>query len=84
MLVIFARLEAQQRELETVLAAGFAVAAATVAAQLGKDGHDLIGEIDQRIVAEVNHRHFQRSGRTLSRTGCDRRRAIGSRDDEPA
>src|SRR5690606_18611890 len=39
-------IEAQQRQAEAVLAARFAMAAAGVAARLGEDRHNLVGEVD--------------------------------------
>ena len=81
-LVVFGRLEAQQRELEAVLAAGFAVATAAVAAELGEDGHDLIGKVDRRFVAEMDDFDLNLSGRTSGRRGRDRGCAIGQRRDE--
>ena len=44
-------LEAEQRQREAVLAAGLAVAAAGVAAELGEDRHDLVGEVDRQVLA---------------------------------
>ncbi len=49
MFEVFSRLEPQQRQLEAVLPAGLAVAAAAVAAQLGEDRHDLVGKVDRRL-----------------------------------
>ena len=48
-LVVELRLEAEQRQLEAVLAARLAVAAAGVAAELGEDRHDLVGEVDRQV-----------------------------------
>ena len=76
-------LKAQQRKLEAVLAAGLAVAAAAVAAQLGEDRHDLIGKVDRRLVAKVGDRGLDRSGRSGGTGGRDRGRAIGLRHDQP-
>ncbi len=50
-LEVLARLEAQQRQLEPVLAPRLAVATAAVAAQLGEDRHDLIRKVDRHFVA---------------------------------
>ena len=44
-LVILLRLKTKQRQLEAVLAAGFPVATATVAAVLGEQWHDRVGEV---------------------------------------
>ena len=44
-LVILLRLKTKQRQSEAVLAAGFPVAAATVAAVLGEQWHDRVGEV---------------------------------------
>ena len=44
-LVILLRLEAEQRQLETVLPTGFPVATAAVAAVLGEQWHDRVGEV---------------------------------------
>ena len=48
-LVIEFRHEAEQRQGEAVLAARLAVAAAAVAAELGEDRHDLVGEVDRQV-----------------------------------
>src|SRR5262249_6734862 len=50
--VIEVGLKTEQRQLEAVLAAGLAVAAARVATQLGEDWHDLVGEVDRQILIE--------------------------------
>ncbi len=81
-LEIFPRLEAQQRQLEAVLPARFAVAAAAIAAQFGEDRHDLIGEVDQRLVAQPLDANFRRAGDALGRLGGDRRLAVGQRNDQ--
>ena len=47
--VIVLRNKAQQRQLEAVLAAGLAVAAAAVAAELREDGDDLVFEVDRDL-----------------------------------
>ncbi len=46
-LVVERRLEAEQAEPEPVLTARLAVASARVAAELGEDRHDLVGEVDR-------------------------------------
>ena len=48
-LVIEFRHEAQERQGEAVLAARLAVAAAAVAAELGEDRHDVVGEVDRQV-----------------------------------
>src|SRR6185436_6139998 len=47
--IVGGRIEAEDRELEAVLPAGLAVAAATVATELGKERHHVAGKIDARI-----------------------------------
>lgn len=46
MFVVFRRFKAEQGKTKSILSAGFAVATASVAANFGKDGNDLIGEVD--------------------------------------
>ncbi|MBI3331425.1 MATE family efflux transporter, partial [Candidatus Peregrinibacteria bacterium] len=48
--VVEVGLEPQQRQTEAVLAAGLAVAAAAVAADLGEDRHHLVGEVDRQVL----------------------------------
>ena len=47
--VVVLRLKTQQRKFETILAAGLAVAAAAVAAELGEDRDDLVFEVDRDL-----------------------------------
>ena len=68
-LVVEVRLEAEQREPEPVLAARLAVAAAGVAAELGEDRHDLVGEVDRQVLVGVLDR--QRDGHALVAELCD-------------
>ena len=77
MLVILARLEAQQRQPEPILAAHFAMTPAGIAAELGENRHDLIGEIDGRIVGEMRDGHGDRSLLAARRLGRDRRLSVG-------
>src|SRR5205085_5523983 len=72
MLVIFGRLEPEERKLESVLSARFAVASAAVASGLGKDWDDLVGEVDRRIGLEILHdnRHRNRTTETLRGESC--------------
>ena len=81
-LVILRRLEAEQRQLEAVLAARLAVAAAAVAAELGEDRHDLIGEVDRQVGDEVRHLHLDVA--VDARRGDDMhgRFAFGNRRDQ--
>src|SRR5262249_4176685 len=44
------RLEAEQRQLETVLARCLAVAATAVAAELGEDRDNLVAEVDRQVL----------------------------------
>ena len=69
MLVIFARLEAQQRQPEAILPAHLAMTAAGIAAELGENRHDLIGEIDRRIIGEMRDGHGDRSLLAARRLG---------------
>ena len=64
-LVVEGRLEAEQAQPEAVLAARLAVAAAGVAAELGEDRHDLVGEVDRQPRGEVldGHRNRRRESR---------------------
>src|SRR5207245_7057225 len=56
------RLEAQEAEPEAVLPAGLAVAAAGVAAQLGKDRNHLVRKVDRPAGGKLGHLygHFGR------------------------
>ena len=80
-LVVELRLEAEQGEPEAVLAARLAVAAAGVAAELGEDRDDLVGEVDGPPVGELadGDRH---PGFPPSRSDRDRRRPVPSRHDQ--
>ena len=51
--VVHVRLEAEQRDLEAVLPAGLAVAAAGIAPELGEDRHDLVAEIDRQVFLDA-------------------------------
>ena len=79
-LVVLVRLEAEQRQLEAVLAAGLAVAAAAVAAELGEDRHDLVGKIDRaprcRRLTTVT---LSVPAGPCAGRGRDRGRAVGQR-----
>src|SRR5262245_65263813 len=83
MFVIFGWLEAQQREPESILAAGLAVAAARVATELGKNGHDLIWEIDRDRGVEFLHDNRQRGDQPLGVFHGDGCFAVSERRDEP-
>jgi hypothetical protein len=48
-LVVFIRVEAEQRESEAVLTISFSVAASGVAAQFGEDRNDLIFKVDREV-----------------------------------
>src|SRR5262249_53091249 len=74
------RLEAEQRDFETVLTARLTATAAGIAAQLGEDRHDLIGEIDRQIhVAALGRdRHLDD---LVAEGGGDLGRAVGQRND---
>ena len=74
MFVVLARLEPEQRKLESVLAARLAVASAGVATGLGEYRDDLVGEIDGRDVFKILDRHCQR--RTRSVRGFCRYRCV--------
>ena len=70
--------ESEQRQPEAVLAAALAVAAAAIAAVLGKDWDDLTDEIDCRVVTEpiniqldLNRRHWFSADWLLLRGKCD-------------
>ena len=52
-LVVFGWFEPMQRQFEAVLPARFSMAASGIAARLGKDWDNLVGEIDGRIVCEA-------------------------------
>lgn len=55
--VILFRDEPQQRQLESVLAAGLAVTAPAVAIQLGENRHDLVGEVHRHVLRDAGHMH---------------------------
>src|SRR5262249_45390487 len=74
--------EAEQGEGEPVLAAGLAVAAAGVTAQLREDRHHLVGEVDRQ--GDVAARGRDRQLRPLVAVdGGDLGGAVGQRDDPP-
>src|SRR5262249_58676028 len=81
--VVRPRLEPQKRQLEAVLAAGLAVAAARVAPQLGEDRHHLVAEVDRPVVLELldGDRHANGPG---AETGADFGTAVGERQDPAA
>ena len=70
--VIELRLEAEQRQLEAVLAARLAVAAAGVAAELGEDRHDLVAEVDRQVDVAVCRRDRDRDASCRRRSAGDR------------
>jgi hypothetical protein len=76
-LVVFGRLEAQERKFEAILTAGLAMAAAAVAAELGENRRDLIGKVDQGLVAEVGHRHTGGGGDPIGTLARQRDLAVG-------
>src|SRR6185295_6118332 len=82
MLIIFGRLESEQRQLKPVLTAGFSVAATAVAGQLGENGNNLVGEIDRSLAAEVVHGSLQVADNALRRLGNDGSCSIGAGNDE--
>ena len=47
MLIVLLRLKTEQRELEAVLTARFAMTAAAVAAAFGQNGHDVVREVER-------------------------------------
>ena len=75
-LVVFLRLEAEEREAKAVLPAALAVAAAAVAAGLGEDGDDGVREVDGGDNLVVLDRHARRRGETLGRFRRDGRGAV--------
>src|SRR6185437_12679621 len=84
MLVIFRRLEAEQREAKPILTARFAVTAAGVATGLGENGHDLIRKIDGRDLVEMFDDDGKGSAQTLRSLRGDGRRAVAQRRDATA
>ena len=75
-LEIFGRFETQQRQFEAVLTARFSVAAATVAAELRKDGDDLVREIDRHLIGVVGNGHRYRRTKALGRRRRNRRISV--------
>ena len=82
-LVILLRLEAEQRQLETVLPAGFPVATAPVAAVLGKQWHDRVGEVYRLFSG--NCLNLERDSGRPARLGGrgDDARTVGQRLHQP-
>ena len=82
-LVIFVRVEAQQRQLEAVLATRLAVTATAIAAELGEDRHNLVGEVDRHIVGQTGDGDLQ--VRLLARRigRDDRGGSVGDRSEQP-
>ena len=79
MFMILGWFESEQRQPEAVLASALAVAAAAIAAVLGKDRDDLTDEIDCRVVTEpiniqldLNRGHWFSADWLLLRRKCDR------------
>ena len=82
--MVFGRLKAEQRKPEAVLPAALAVAAATVAAILGEDRHDLADEVDRGIVAHpLYHQRHRNLGRSLG-SGHDPTLPVGQRHEHAA
>ena len=79
-LVILGRFKPQQRQGEAVLAARFPVAAAAVAAVLGKQGRDLVGKVDRQVLRDVGHAHPNRRVDSRSGRRVDRRFAFRQRN----
>ena len=82
--VIVAGIESQQRQPKAVLPAELAVATSGVAAGLGENRDDLIGEIDR--AGDGSFRDGKRGlGRLAAgRRGGDRHAAVGQGRDDPA
>ena len=73
MFVVLRRLEAEQGEPKSILAARLAVAAAGVATGFRENGHDLIREIDRRNLVEMLDlcgQHRAQAVRSLRGDGC--------------
>ena len=72
-------IEPKQAETKTILATALAMAPTPIAAVLGENRHDLVGEINHRLVNEVlDPQYFLGTG---CRSGCgrhlDRHLAVG-------
>ena len=80
MLVILVGLEPEQREAEPVLSGRLAMAPTTVAAVLGEDGHDLVGEVQRSRLPSVDDPHRNARGGSVAGLGGDHRLTIGHRD----
>ena len=81
-LVILCRLEAEQRELEAVLPARLAVAAAGVAAGFGEYRHDLVREIDRQLQRRTRSTFTVRVPVASSAAAVIVAVAIGERSDQ--
>ena len=80
-LEIFFRLEAEQGQTKTVLTRRLAMAATAVAAILGENGNNLIGEMQRGGLPRMNHANRQAGRDPIPCLGRDHRRPIGHRND---
>lgn len=80
-IVINPGLEPEQADLESVLTIRLAVAAARIAAELGENRHDLIGEVHRRPVSKLPDRDFDPCF-DAPLPHPDRRRAVASSRDQ--
>jgi hypothetical protein len=77
--VIGGRIEAENRQLETILPRGLAMAAAAVAAQSGKQGHDVVSKVDRWITIESGHTYRQLK-RAAGNGDCETSLTVGNPD----
>ena len=82
--MVFGRLKAEQRKPEAVLPAALAVAAASVAAILGEDRHDLADEVDRGIVAHPLDYQRHRNLLCSRNAGHDPTLPVGQRHEHAA
>src|SRR5262249_15788371 len=75
--------EAEQRQLEAVLAAGLAVTAAGVAAVTGQQGHDVVGKVQRPGFVGIADGDAHRPGLSGDLDG-DRRLALAGRPHVPS
>ena len=79
--VVFVRLEAEQGQTKTVLACCLAVAPASVAAILGENRDNLVGEVQRSRLSRMNNADRKSRRHAVAALGRDHRRPIGYRDD---
>ena len=82
-LIIFGRFKAEERELEPVLAARLPVAPAAVAAGLGEDRDDLVGEVDGPGRCELFDSYRQTGRWRAGGFRRNRRRSVAEGREEP-